>query len=143
MQAHSVLRAEPQKFDPYTAAMARKPTRPRPRQGAKLAALRRAAGLSQTELGRLVGETQQNIAFWEQSDKPPRSDVIPNLAKILGVRIEDLLNADVPAPTRKGGPVGKVQRVFEEVSGLPRKQQEKVVEVVSAMVQQYKQRRAG
>lgn len=56
---------------PYTPAMARKLDRPRPKQGARLAALRRGAGLTQTELAQLVGEPQQNIAFWEQSEKPP------------------------------------------------------------------------
>ena len=48
--------------------------------------LRQAAGLSQAELARLVGESQQNVAYWELSDKPPRSDAIPKLAKVLGLR---------------------------------------------------------
>ncbi|MBK7951648.1 MAG: helix-turn-helix transcriptional regulator [Deltaproteobacteria bacterium] len=47
--------------------MPRKLQRTRPKQGSRLAALRRAAGLTQTELAQLVGETQQNIAYWEQS----------------------------------------------------------------------------
>ena len=34
----------------------------------------------------------------------------------------------------------KVQKVFEEVSTLPRKQQERIVETVSALVEQYKRR---
>ena len=46
---------------------------------------------------------------------------------------------DLPK-TRKAGPVGKVQKVFEEVSTLPRKQQERIVETVSALVEQYKRR---
>ena len=36
---------------------------------------------------------------------------------------------------------GKVHKVFEEVSKLPRRQQEKIVEVVSALVSQYAQSR--
>jgi len=123
--------------------MARKLTKPRPRQGAHLAKLRREAGLSQAELGRLVGETQQNIAFWEQSDKPPRSDVLPKMAKVLGVTVEQILDAQKPAShRRRGGPVGKAQQIFEEVSKLPRRQQEKIVDVVAAMVDQYR-RKAG
>jgi len=111
--------------------------RHRPKQGARLAALRRAAGLTQTELAQLVGESQQNIAFWEQSEKPPRSDVLPKLAKVLGVKIEQILEGELPQ-TRRAGPVGKVQKIFEEVSTLPRKQQERIVETVSALVAQYK-----
>jgi transcriptional regulator with XRE-family HTH domain len=64
--------------------MPRSLTKPRPPQGAHLAALRQAAGLSQSALATRVGESQQNIAFWEQSDKPPRSDVLPRLARVLG-----------------------------------------------------------
>jgi len=116
--------------------MARKLQRPRPKQGARLAALRRAAGLSQTELAQLVGEPQQNIAFWEQSEKPPRSDVLPKLAKVLGVRVEQILEGELT--TRRAGPVGKVQKLFEEVSTLPRKQQDRIAETVSALVAQYK-----
>ena len=119
--------------------MARKLSRQRPRQGARLAALRRAAGLTQTELAQLVGETQQNIAYWEQSERPPRSDVLPKLAKVLGVKIEQLLEGDLPQ-LRRAGPVGKVQKIFEEVSTLPRRQQERVVEMVSALVEQYKRK---
>jgi transcriptional regulator with XRE-family HTH domain len=93
------------------------------------------AGISQYELARLIGEPQPNIAYWELSEKPPRSDVLPKLAKALGVRIEHLLNGNTDVE-RKGGLGGKVRKIFEEVSNLPRRQQDKVVEFVSAFVKQ-------
>jgi len=102
-----------------------------------LVELRKAAKLTQTELAELVGESQTNIAYWEQSDKPPRSDVLPKLAEVLGVRVEHLLTAETLL-VRRGGPVGKARRVFEEVSRLPRREQNRVVEFVSALVSQYK-----
>jgi transcriptional regulator with XRE-family HTH domain len=122
--------------------MARKLSRPRPKQGARLLALRRAAGLTQTELAHLVGESQANIAYWERSSKPPRSDVLPKLAKVLGCRVEDLLGGQIGPQPARAEPVGQLQRVFEQVRQLPRRQQRKVVEVLSALVEQY-QRRAG
>jgi transcriptional regulator with XRE-family HTH domain len=111
----------------------------RPAQGARLADLRRAAGLTQVELAKLVGETQQNITFWEHSDKPPRSDVLPKLAKVLGVSVEQLLGIS-PIGDRRPGPVGKTQRVFEEVARLPRSQQDKIVEIITALVDQYRRK---
>jgi len=45
----------------------------------------------------------------------------------------------VNSPKRRR-PVGKVRKLFEEVSELPRRQQEKVVEFVSALVEQYRRR---
>jgi len=124
---------------PYNPLVPRAPSKSRPAQGAHLATLRKAAGLSQTELATLVGERQQNIAFWELSEKPPRSDVLPKLASVLGVRVEQLLNPGAPS-SRRSGPVSKMQKVFDEVTKLPRRQQDKVVEIVSALVDQYKRR---
>jgi transcriptional regulator with XRE-family HTH domain len=107
--------------------------------GAHIAALRKAAGLTQAELAKLVDETQQNIAYWELADKPPRSDVLPKMAKILGVRLENLLSPDA-TPERRGGPVGRGQKLFEDISSLPRRQQEKVFEFVEAIVDQYRRK---
>jgi len=116
--------------------MARKLSRPRPEQGARLAAYRRAAGLSQKEFAELIDEPQQNISYWEQSDKPPRSDALLKMAKVLGVGVEQLISGKA-ARGKRGGPVGKAQKVFEAVSKLPRRQQEKIVEFVSALIEQY------
>jgi hypothetical protein len=60
------------------------------------------------------------------------------MAEALGVGVEALLDGN-SRPARKGGPTGKVHKVFEEVSQLPRRQQEKIIEFVSAFVNQYKQ----
>lgn len=97
---------------------------------------------SQAELGKLVNETQQNIAFWEQSDKPPRSDVLPKMAKVLGSTVDEILNAKTTRSGQKRRPAGRTQQLFEEVSNLTRKQQEKITDVIAAMVEQYR-RKAG
>jgi transcriptional regulator with XRE-family HTH domain len=140
MQGKSALPPALREDRPYTDGMPRKLSKPRPRQGAHLAKLRLAAGLSQVELAKLVGEKQQNIAFWEQCEKPPRSDVLPKMAEVLGVSVEQLLRIDAPPPKRGTGPVGMVRKVFDEVSKLPRRQQQKIVEFVSALLDQYKQK---
>ena len=127
----------------YALRASRKLQKTRPRQGARLADLRKAAGFTQAELAALVGETQQNIAFWEQSAKPPRSDVLAQMAKVLSVSIPELLDVHAAPPKRVAGPVGEVRRLFSEVSKLPRREQDKVCEFVSAYVAQYKQQRAG
>jgi transcriptional regulator with XRE-family HTH domain len=137
MQARASPEAEPPENRPYSPGVPRKLSKSRPPQGARLATLRRDAGLTQAELAATVGEPQQNIALWEQSDKPPRSDVIPKLAKALGVAVEDLF-AHKPAPARRAGPVGKVRRLFDDVARLPRRQQDKIVEFLTPIVEQFK-----
>lgn len=145
MQAESSTKLSQSANRPYNPSpMGRRLTKTRPKQGVRLAELRKAAGLSQYELARMIGVPQANIAFWERSEKPPRSEVLPKMADALGVRIEDLLNGSGVTrmvKTGKSKPVGKVRRVFEEVSKLPRRQQDKVVEFVTAFVQHYQQNR--
>jgi hypothetical protein len=100
------------------------------------------AGSALIELAKFLDVPQANIAFWEWSDKPPRSDLLPKMAKAFGVRLEELLvvaTADQPIARRKG-PIGEVQRTFEEVTKLPRRQQRKVLEMVQALVEQYKRK---
>lgn len=123
----------------YNSLMGRKFTKIRPKIGAHLATLRVNAGLSQEDLANRIGVLQQTIAFWEQTDKPPRSEILVALASALDVSIETLLTENgVPVVTKKkSGPNGKTRKIFEEVSVLPRRQQEKVVEFVSAFVKQY------
>jgi transcriptional regulator with XRE-family HTH domain len=103
-------------------------------------ALRKAAGFSQTELADLIGEPQANIAYWERSEKPPRSDVLPRMAEALGVRIEDLLDSYGPAIARRPKSAGQLNKLFEDVRKLPRRQQQKVLEVVAALVDQYRRK---
>ncbi len=120
---------------PYNPGMPRHLAKPRPKQAARLVALRKAAGLSQAELAKLVRVSPKTIGFWETSHLPPRSDVLPQLAKALGVRFEDLLG-DQPVEQRRPGPVGRLQRVFEQAVSLPRRQQDLVARFVATLVEQ-------
>ena len=114
---------------------------PRPKQGAHLLTLRQATGLTQVQLADFLGVPQGTIAFWEWSDKPPRSNVLPALAAALRVKVEYLLlttsTKKPPAISKKRGPVSEVQKAFETVSALPRHQQRKIVETVQALVNEY------
>ena len=97
--------------------------------------LRRAAGLSQNALAAKLGTPQSNISFWEKGDKPPRGDVLPQLAAALGVSVDELLGHK--APKRKAAPVGRARQAFDAVSRLPRRQQDQIIKVVNALVAQH------
>ena len=63
------------------------------------------------------------------------------MAKAFDVRLEDLIHStSEPRIAKRKGPIGEVQRTFEEVTKLPRKQQRKVIEMVQALVEQYKRK---
>jgi transcriptional regulator with XRE-family HTH domain len=103
----------------------------------RLRGLREAAGLSVRELARQIGEQHTNVLYWESSGKPPRSDVLAPMAQALGVTIEDILG--LPKPRRVLAPGGKVRQLFEEVSRLPRRQQDKIVSLLEPFVVQQRQ----
>jgi transcriptional regulator with XRE-family HTH domain len=95
---------------------------------------REAAGLSVRELAKQIGESHTNVSYWERSGQIPRSDVLAPMAKALGVTVHDLLGE--PKPGRAVTPGGKLGQVFDQVSKLPRRQQDKIIEVVRALVAQ-------
>jgi transcriptional regulator with XRE-family HTH domain len=98
-----------------------------------LRALREAAGLSQRELARLIGQEQSNVRYWETSGTLPRSDVLIPIARALGVTVEELLGHP-PSRKRTGTPPGKLGQLFDNVARLPRRQQEKIIELLEPYV---------
>lgn len=98
----------------------------------RLRELRNKSGLTMRELARQIGEDHSNIRYWESSGKPPRADLLLPIAKALGTTVEELLGEARPA--RSMNPGGKMRRLFEAASRLPRSQQEKIVAVLEAFV---------
>jgi len=112
-------------FAPYTEAMSKA-------VGSRLRALREASGLTLRELARQIGEQPSNLNYWETKGVLPRSDVLVPIATALGVTVEELLGHE--KPKRAPAPGGKVRSVFEQVQKLPRRRQDKIVEVVEALL---------
>jgi transcriptional regulator with XRE-family HTH domain len=89
-------------------------------------------------LAERLGVNHSNIAFWERWDKPPRGDVLPRLAQALGVTLEDLLQTGVQLKTQHPSVKGKLQKIFEEASRLPRRQQQKILDIIEPFIQKHK-----
>ena len=106
-----------------------------PENSARLKALRTTAGLSVRELARQIGEQHTNVLFWEKTGRLPRSDVLVPMAKSLGVTVEELLGET--KPKRISSPAGKARLLFEAVSKLPRRQQEKIFSILEPFVFQH------
>ena len=103
--------------------------------GARVAQWRKDQGLTQQQLAERLDLSQQSIASYEVGRLRIPLSLLPRLAQVLHVQVEDLLTEQPRAP-RRGGPVGRVRRVFEQLSQLPRHQQQKIIEVVEAFVAQ-------
>ena len=102
---------------------------------ARLAALREAAGLSQRAVAGAMGISQPSYANWETHNVSLKPEQLIKLAQVLGVSVDVLLEGGNGSQARRGGPTGRVRRVFEGVSKLSRSQQQKIVDVVEAFVE--------
>ena len=137
MQENIAALPNPENLDAYTSAMikaGRPPKGDPPEFGRRMAEARERAGLTQAELARRLGVTQQVVAAWERRNIALRPEQIRMLAEALSTTADYLIGI---SETWKGvkGPSGKARQVFEQVSKLPRRQQQKVVEFVEAFVQ--------
>ena len=65
--------------------------------GGRLQQVRKAAGLSQEQLGELVGMSRQAVSKWETDQSAPDIDTLALLCGVLGVSADELLGRDVPA----------------------------------------------
>ncbi len=134
MQALFVIKNTPAQIMPYDAGM--KNGTKRSPIGERLAQARLAAGLSQEQLSKKLGISQQMVGYLELQPIAIRPELLVKLSTTLGISIEDLLGMET-RPRRFPGPIGKVRSVFEAVSHLPRRQQQKIAEVVNALVAQH------
>jgi len=101
--------------------------------GQRLLGARQAKGLSQNQVAKAIGITQPSYADWERSAVSLKPEYLPKLAELFEVPIEQLLGV---APKRRNGsgPAGKARQIFEQVSQLPRYQQQRILSTVEDML---------
>lgn len=119
----------------YTLGMpgGRPTSKPASALGSRIAQARALAGLSQTDLANKLGVEQYQVAYWERKSVSIKAEVLVELANALSVSTDFLLGRE-NGTGRGKGPVGKAQRVFEQVSQLPRSRQQHIVRVVEDLL---------
>ena len=71
--------------------------------GEIISTLRREKGMTQKELADMLNITDKAVSKWEREIACPDTQTIPKLAGILGVSVEELMNAkSVPETGHKG-----------------------------------------
>jgi transcriptional regulator with XRE-family HTH domain len=123
----------------YDSAMhpgGRPSKKPRTELGQRLAQSRERAGISQAELAERLQTNQQTIAYWERHATWFRSDLLVQLTGILGVSADELLGTKPPRQAA-AKPAGKARQLFEKLSRMPRRQQEKVIAILEPFIGQY------
>ena len=71
--------------------------------GEIIGTIRREKGMTQKELADMLNITDKAVSKWERDIACPDTQTIPKLAEILGISIEELMNAkSIPTSGHKG-----------------------------------------
>ena len=83
--------------------------------GTMIAELRKQHGMTQLELAEKMGVTDKAVSKWERDLSCPDINSLPNLAEILGVSVEDLMQIkkEAEAPVRKVAPMSTLVVEFK------------------------------
>jgi len=93
----------------------------------RIVAMRKAKGMTQTDVANKLGITQQSFARYEAGQRRFPVSILPTLAEALDAGIEELLGIPVKG---KRGRTSQLERRFEKIRQLPKKDQEFVLQVL-------------
>jgi transcriptional regulator with XRE-family HTH domain len=100
--------------------------------GARVVARRKELGMTQTELGRRIGVTQQVIASYEKASRQIPAWRVPDLAGALDMTLESLMGLRIPGEKR--GPKSKLEKQLDGVRQLPKNEQQFVSQFLDKML---------
>jgi transcriptional regulator with XRE-family HTH domain len=100
--------------------------------GERLAQLRKARGLTQSELGGRVGVSNRVIAYYEADDAQPPGALLADLAKHLQVSADELLGLK-PVKEKITPRVARLRKRLQRVERLPPADQRAILKMVDAL----------
>lgn len=104
--------------------------------GARITSLRKEQGLTQTQLAEQLGIAQQTLAHYEGARLRVPASMLPALANILLVSVEELIGQPAKAARGKRGPTPKLAQHMERISQLPKPKQRFVMEMLETVLAQ-------
>lgn len=105
------------------------------RLGRRIAQHRKAQGLTQVQLAKILGIAQQTMAHYEGGRLRIPVAMLSLLAKALSVSVEDLIG-EAPVSKKKRGPTSILQRQIEQIGLMPRAKQKFITEMLEALIKQ-------
>jgi transcriptional regulator with XRE-family HTH domain len=116
--------------------------------GERLMRLRIARGLTQTQLADAIDSSQRAISRYETIAEFPPTHVVVQLARALDVTTDELLGFKPPKKIgvgNGGGPhdpeTRRLWKKFQQVRGLPEKDQRAVIRLLNSLVAGQRERR--
>ena len=113
--------------------------------GARLAKLRKEAGITQVELAKKLGLTQSIVSRFEKGQRRMYDDMIAATAKILGVTPNDILGVGPCKPIKpdEARLSKKMVQRLKLIEALPRRAQETVLDILDLALKGPKDKRSA
>jgi transcriptional regulator with XRE-family HTH domain len=100
--------------------------------GARVAQARKARSLTQQQLCDQFGIPQQTLANYEGGHVRMPASMLPSLAQILGLTLEELMGQEKPKGKR--GPSSRLQQQIDRIRQLPKTKQHVVMEMLDMVI---------
>lgn len=102
--------------------------------GARLAELRKAAGVTQTALAAEIGISQRMMAYYEGPSAQPPANLLPLIARALGVSIDALLGVESSLRRAKATDT-RLQRRLAQIEKLSVQERRQILQVLDALIE--------
>lgn len=101
--------------------------------GRRLAALRKQAGYTQTELAQELDVSQRMISHYEGHSEYPPAGLLPRLAKLLGVTADELLGIQPLKKARQ--PDTRLLRRLQQIEKLDAAKKRQVLQMIDTVIE--------
>jgi transcriptional regulator with XRE-family HTH domain len=103
--------------------------------GSRIAQLRKDIGLSQQAVADVLQIPQQTYANYEVARARPAVSMLPTLAQLFGISVDELLGLHRSGAAKRG-PTPLLQKQIERLSLLPKAQQKVVLKMLEGVLDQ-------
>ncbi len=103
--------------------------------GERLAQLRKAAGYTQVELAAELGISQRMVAYYESPNATPPANLLPQLATVLGVSIDDLFGRAAKRRLAKQDGDSRLRRRLLAIEKLDVTEKRQVLQLIDAFIE--------
>lgn len=102
--------------------------------GERLAQLRKTAGYTQVEFAQEAGISQRMVAYYESPEAHPPANLLPDMARVLGISTDELLGI---APIRRAKKAGntRLERRLQQLEKLPPQEKRQVLQLLDAFIE--------
>ena len=102
--------------------------------GPRLAALRKAAGITQTAFAAEIGVSQRMMAYYENPNANPPAALLPAMAAALGVSVDALLGLETAKRRAKPSDT-RLQRRLQQIERMPASDKRHILHMLDTFIE--------